>query len=286
MLVINHILFKFEQIEFRLLRVNYEPVKRGNIILIATDTNMKRKKASLFKKFGAIVLIGVFVAGCSITTPGRVNDPDEHENRKVHQFNKNLDENLVAPIAQAYGAIVPSSADSKVSNFAANLAIPGEILNSTLQLNFEDVATNTIRFAVNTIFGIGGIFDAATALGMEEDVETDFGETLYVYGFPEGQYFELPIYGPKSERATYGLVVDLFLDPINNLLPGSSRKVTIPAYVVDKVGDRNQYADVINSILYDSEDSYSAARTIYLQNRRFKLHGGVNLDELEDPYAD
>jgi len=286
MLVKNHIFIKFELIELRLLRVTYEPVKRPDNTLVNQRNKMKRMLLSVVTRTAQLALVGMIIAACSVTTPGIANDPDERANRKVHRFNKALDKNLVEPVAKVYGAVVPPSADSNISNFAANLAIPGEILNSTLQLNFEDVATNTIRFAVNTIFGIGGLFDAATALGMEEDVQTDFGETLYVYGFPEGRYLELPVYGPKTERATYGLVVDFFIDPINHLLPRGSQKITFPAYVVDKVGDRNQYSDVINGILYDSEDSYSTARTIYLQNRRFKLHGGINLDELEDPYAD
>ncbi len=214
-----------------------------------------------------------------------MHDPNESTNRKVHNFNKGLDKHLVSPVARAYGTVVPPSADSAISNLAEHIAIPGEVANSLLQLNIEAAVVNTIRFAVNTVFGLGGLYDFATAAGME-DIETDFGETLYVLGFPEGQYVELPAFGPSTERAAYGLVVDFFLDPLNSVLPKGSSKVTIPLYVVDKVGDRHQYADVINGILYDSEDSYITQRTIYLQNRRFKLNRGVNLEDLEDPYAE
>lgn len=230
----------------------------------------------------------VVLSACS-TTPSSnaINDPDEAENRKVHNFNKALDRNLVAPVARGYGKAVPLQADRAISNVAANLAIPGEILNSFLQFRMEDVIINTIRFTTNTILGVGGIFDTATAIGMEEDVETDFGETLAVYGFPEGKYLEVPVYGPRTERETYGLVVDFFLDPVGNFLPSSARKVTFPLYVVDKVGDRNEYDDAINGILYESEDSYVAARSLYLQNRRFKIGSSAdNLEDLEDPYED
>lgn len=255
-------------------------------MLVDLRSKMIREALILFCKPAGFVLVGIIVAGCSVTEPGTINDPYEQENRKVHRFNKALDKKLIDPVATAYGGVIPPSTDSKLSNFAAHLAIPGEIVNSTLQFNFEDVATNTIRFAVNTLFGLGGFLDAATALGMEEDVDTDFGETLYVYGFPEGEYMELPVYGPSTERATYGLVVDLLIDPLNHVLSRDPRKVILPAYVIDKVGDRNQYAAVINGILYESEDSYSTGRTIYLQNRRYKLNRGVSIDELEDPYAD
>jgi len=97
----------------------------------------------------------------------------------------------------------------------------------------------------------------------------------------------VPVYGPRTERETYGIVVDFFLDPVGNFLPSGSRKVTFPLYVVDKVGDRNEYDDAINGILYESEDSYVAARSLYLQNRRFQIGSAAdNLDDLEDPYAD
>ena len=74
--------------------------------------------------------------------------------------------------------------------------------------------------------------------------------------------------------------------PVGSVLPSSARKVTVPLFVADKVGDRNEFDDVISGILYESEDSYSTARSLYLQNRRFKLQGGdVDIDDLEDPYA-
>ena len=96
----------------------------------------------------------------------------------------------------------------------------------------------------------------------------------------------MPFYGPRTERETYGIVVDFFIDPVGNVLPSSARKVTFPLYIVDKIGDRHEYDDVINGILYESEDSYSTARSLYLQNRRFQLGGQVDLNDLEDPYAD
>ncbi|MEJ6709070.1 MAG: VacJ family lipoprotein [Amylibacter sp.] len=239
-----------------------------------------------FRALISVAALAVLAACSPPSSKTAIHDPDEAENRKVHNFNKALDKHLVAPIARGYGKTVPFEADRAISNVAANLAIPGEIVNSLLQFNLEDVATNTIRFATNTIFGLGGIFDAATAFGMEEDVETDFGETLAVYGFPEGRYLEVPVYGPRTERETYGLVVDFFLDPVGNFLPSEARQVTFPLYVVDKVGDRNEYDDAINGILYDSEDSYVAARSLYLQNRRFNIGSSAdNLEDLEDPYA-
>jgi phospholipid-binding lipoprotein MlaA len=39
-------------------------------------------------------------------------------------------------------------------------------------------------------------------------------------------------------------------------------------------GDRHDFAGTIEDVLYRSEDSYTALRSLYLQNRRFELRGG------------
>lgn len=240
-----------------------------------------------FPRLALLAFLPLLAAGCSVPPPGQdVWDPEEPVNRRVHEFNKQVDKKLYRPVAKGYGAVVPPLVDRGISNLADHLSIPGEIVNSAIQLNFEDVTINTIRFLTNTVFGLGGLYDFATAAGMDENVDTDFGETLYVYGFPEGVYLELPFLGPRTERDTYGLVVDFFLDPVGSLLPSRYRKVTLPLYVADKIGDRNEFDEVISGILYGSEDSYVTARSIYLQNRRFELQGGkVDVDTLEDPYA-
>ncbi|MCP5087136.1 MAG: VacJ family lipoprotein [Rhodobacteraceae bacterium] len=249
------------------------------------ETKMRHLVCKIIHKASLLCGAGVLVVACSVGEPGQIHDPNEAANRKMHEFNKRFDRNFVGPIAGAYGKAVPGGADSALSNLSEHVAVPGEIVNSLLQLNFEEAILNTIRFSFNTVFGLGGLYDFATVAGVE-DVDTDFGETLYVLGFPEGEYVELPGFGPSTERAAYGMVVDFFLDPLGRVLPKGSSKFTVPLYFVDKVGDRHNYAETVDSILYDSEDSYAIQRSIYLQNRRYKLEGGVSIDDLEDPYAD
>jgi phospholipid-binding lipoprotein MlaA len=138
---------------------------------------------------------------------------------------------------------------------------------------------------VNTFIGFGGILDPATELNIPNK-KTDFGETLYTWGVPEGAYIELPLLGPSTERAAVGIFVDTLLDPMNRILPKGSSKYTLSATVLDKIGDRNDLAGLVEGVLYGSEDSYAAQRLIYLQNRRFSLSGRLSEDELEDPYAE
>ena len=63
------------------------------------------------------------------------------------------------------------------------------------------------RFTINATFGIGGLFDVASNLGMPKPYE-DFGLTLVHYGIGKGPYLVLPILGPSSLRDSLGMGVD------------------------------------------------------------------------------
>jgi len=233
-------------------------------------------------------LLLVATLGLAACTPARVtkniNDPFELDNRKTHEANKRLDRTVLKPISHLYGEATSNSMSDGVENFASNLALPGMIVNNLLQLNLLDASANTFRFTLNTTFGLGGLFDVAAKNNLPER-PTDFGETLYKWGVPEGRYLELPFTGPSTERATLGMVVDTILDPVNRLVPAPQKYIGTAAKIMKKAGDRDKYGSLVDSVLYDSADSYAQARLIYLQARRHKLSGGINLDTLEDPYA-
>ena len=50
--------------------------------------------------------------------------------------------------------------------------------------------------------GLGGLIDPAAEMGLPYD-ETNFDETFYRWGLPEGGYWELPLLGPGTQRATH-----------------------------------------------------------------------------------
>ena len=54
------------------------------------------------------------------------------------------------------------------------------------------------------------MFDVATKLGFEREDE-DFGQTLAVWGAPNGAYVVLPLYGPSNVRDTVGTAGDMLL---------------------------------------------------------------------------
>ena len=142
--------------------------------------------------------------------------------------------------------------------------------NQSLQGRLLRASRNTLRFTVNATLGLAGLFDVASPLGLPED-ESDFGETLYVWGLPEGAYMELPVLGPSTERDAVGRFVDLFTDPLYYLLPSPDRYYGTGARVAAKVIKLDDYGDQIDALMNDSADSYAQLRLIWLQNRRFEL---------------
>ncbi|MEL6510240.1 MAG: VacJ family lipoprotein [Pseudomonadota bacterium] len=236
-----------------------------------------------------IALLGavVLVSACSTPSqPDGINDPFEQTNRQTHEFNRGVDRIVLRPTSNAYGTVVPERARNGIANFANTLNQPADVVNSLLQGRVENAGHSTFRFLVNAVFGLGGVLDPATDMGLE-DRDTDFGETLYVWGVPEGVYGELPIVGPVTERHAAGKVVDLFTNPLSTVLEGPQAAAQTTANVASGFGTRYRLSDTIDSILYDSADSYAQARVIYLQNRRFKLgvdSSGTDLDPFEDPY--
>ena len=54
---------------------------------------------------------------------------------------------------------------------------------------------------------------------------------------------------------------------------------------LDLMGKRHKYSDVIDVVLYKSDDSYSQSRQIYLERMRFNFERKLDDSVYEDPYA-
>ncbi len=223
------------------------------------------------------------LAGCSVAPQGaEFHDPYEATNRQIHAFNKSLDNAFVRPGGQAT-VMLPEAISAPVLNFADNVSLPGMVLNGVLQADVEGVVHNALRFIINSTIGLGGFFDPAGAIGVTEK-STDFGETLHVWGVPEGAYLELPLLGPSTQRDAAGELADILLNPLAFVGTPNQLKYGSYARIAEQVIDRGAIGDTIDSVLYESADSYAQARLIYLQNRRFEL-GQEAVDAYIDPYA-
>ncbi len=238
----------------------------------------------------AVVLAAGLVSACAGTPDANgINDPFEPTNRKIHGFNKGVDRMFVGPAAKGYG-VVPEPLKRAVGNVADTLDLPGDIANNLLQFRLADAGENSVRLLANLTFGVFGLVDFASYAGVEGK-PTDFGETLHVWGVGEGPYMELPLAGPSTARDTVGMLADLALNPVRLALPTKEANAATILKLFSRLGDRDRFSATVDSLLYESADSYAQARLLYLQNRRFELGqaaggAGASDDGFIDPYAD
>lgn len=235
-------------------------------------------------------LAGSFVAmlgGCvAAPDPNSLDhDPFKKNNQKAHEINVPVDRAVYGPVARAYGAAVPTPVREAVTNLRNNWRLPGQVIQYTLQGRGEEVAASTTRFLVNTLLGLGGVVDMATDMGLPYH-PTNFDETFYRMGLPEGGYVELPLGGPGTERDWTGYVLDQLVDPAWYVLPTGAGNALLVLSGLDLVNTRYELDTPINTLLHKSTDSYNAQRLAYVQNMRARLSGGTNVDQLEDVYAD
>lgn len=222
-----------------------------------------------FMKRAAAALILMTTAGCaSMNSPENaalgVNDPFESVNRDIHAFNKGFDRYALRPIAQGYDAATPGLFRLFISNALSHLELPRDFANHVLTAEFESAGRTLLRFAINTTVGAGGLLDPATDFEVEKE-NADFGKTLAVWGAGEGFFYSIPFLGPSTVRHTAGRVVDLAFAPTSYL---DEPLVPIGVGALAAVEARADNAGAIDSLLYDSVDSYSAVRSFYLNSRR------------------
>ena len=259
----------------------------GLLLMTSVAVSLAARPSLLRGGMGLAAL--VLLAACAQKpAPAGFNDPMEANNRQIHDFNRSVDSAVLRPLSSGFGDGPPGPVMQGVTNFAQNLDAPGAVVNNLLQGRPQYAIENTLRFALNTTIGIGGLFDPASAIGLNGKT-TDFGETLHVWGAGEGNYVELPFLGPSTERDMVGKIVDVGLNPLRYVVPKPERNILPVAKIASSLGDRARYSETVDSVLYDSADSYAQARLLYLQNRRFQLGqtvGDAGDDAFEDPYED
>lgn len=212
-------------------------------------------------------------------------DPFEAQNRAAHAVTVPVDRAVYGPVSRAYGTTVPQELRHGIRNLRDNWRLPGQAIQYTLQGRPVKVAESTTRFLANTLLGLGGFLDLATEMGLPYD-ETNFDETFHRWGVPEGGYLELPLVGPGTQRDWTGYVLDQALDPTWYVLPVAASNGLLVLGGLDLVNDRYELDPVLQSLLHESADGYTAQRISYIQNMRARLGGGTDVEQLEDVYAD
>ena len=230
----------------------------------------------------------IWSTGCATAQSADVaasdNDVLEPMNRHMYRINDFLDQTVAEPIADVYLEYMPKPIRNSISNFLDNVAYPNVILNDFLQGKGKQGLEDSGRFVVNSTFGLFGIWDMATHLGLEAHDE-DFGQTLGVWGLDETTYLVLPLIGPNSVRDAPGLGIST----LTNLLFYVSNPVAIPITVLGLVDRRARVADAVNFRDEAAIEPYLFTREAYLQRRKFLIHDGnppVENDEFLDEIFD
>ena len=240
-------------------------------------------------KLYSSILAAVFVlAGCATTGDPTPGDPFEGWNRGVTKFNDFADKAALGPLSKAYGAVVPDVAKQGIDNALFNLGEPITAINSALQGKPERALDASWRFLINTTVGIGGLFDPAKALGLEPHNE-DFGQTLAVWGVPDGPYLVLPFAGPSTVRDTFALPVDVALNPLTYPEYGNDEDVNLGVRAglisLGAINTRYNLSDQIE-LLEDQPSPYVALRDIYLSNRAAAIRDGAEQEDLFEDLPD
>ena len=242
---------------------------------------------SALKRWLAYVALAVVAAtstGCATGPNANPKDPLEPMNRSISRFNDSLDENVLKPVATTYKDSTPELLQKGVRNVFNNLSDIWSTVNNGLQLKGRDTAESLMRSVVNTVFGIYGIFDVATEIGLERHPE-DFGQTLGAWGVPNGPYVVLPLFGPSTLRDTAAMPVDTAADYVRNLNHVPTRNSAMAVRVVEKRADLLGASNLLSEAAIDK---YSFTRDAYLQYRRNQIYDGnpPDEDELVDPSAE
>ncbi len=222
----------------------------------------KLKKISTFM---AVALCAGMLSACA-TPKGSENsevsyDPIEPVNRGIFQFNYAVDSVIIKPISQGYGAVMPKRGKVMVSNFVSNIKEPVTFANSILQADANNSFCTLWRFLINSTVGVGGLFDAASEIGLKNR-ETGLGDTFAIYGADTGPYLMIPIFGPSSVRDGLGRLGDVFMDPISY----TNNPIFYSVIAVKTIEARERNMKLLNDI-YNSIDPYTTMRSVYTQYR-------------------
>ena len=202
-------------------------------------------------------------------------DPLKNLNQKTHNLNQALDLQVASPVARFYKRITPDFIEIGVTNFTQNVEDLSIGVNNILQGKIKSGFSDLGRFTINSTIGIAGFLDIASDMGLEKHDE-DFGQTLAVWGVPDGPYLVLPGLGPSTMRDTLAMIPDAFLTPLW-LIDHDRTSYSLTA--IDLIDTRARYLGLESVVI---GDEYLFYRDAYLQSRQFEIKDGQIEDDFDD----
>ena len=228
-------------------------------------------KTQKIRRVLGVALTAAFIGGLTgcASTANNPKDPYEGFNRAMFSVNEGIDV-VAKPIAQGYDAAAPLPVKAGIGNFFGNIYDVWTAVNNLLQGKGGDAMSDLGRVLINTTVGIGGVFDVASEMGLEKHAE-DFGQTLAVWGVPEGDYLYWPLIGPRTTRDTFGWLVDAAADPVWRVDDVALRNSLVGVHFIDLRASLLPTDKVVEQAAFDK---YNYIRDAYLQNRRSAVRDG------------
>lgn len=205
-------------------------------------------------------------------------DPLESWNRGVFSFNETVDVHVLKPVAEGYVKVTPQPVRTGVRNFFGNIGDVWSSVNLFLQGRLKEGAVSTMRVAVNSTLGLGGLIDLATPMRLDRFNE-DLGQTLGVWGAPSGAYIVWPLMGPSSVRDSANFVTSMTFSA-TTLIDGA-REDNL-ARLLNVVSTRAAYLSATDLLDSVALDKYAFTRDAYLQRRQSLIDQGRTPAEVEE----
>ncbi len=225
----------------------------------------------------ALLVAAGALAGCA-ASPTR-DDPFEPFNRAMYAVHEPIDEHVVRPFIDAYTKFVPSPVRQVISNFNNNIDDLFSAINDGLQGKPDKMGNDLGRVLINSGLGLGGMIDIASQIGVERGGE-DFGQTFGVWGFGQGPYIFIPVFGPTTVRDGSGWIVRLYWGPVG-YIPDVPFRNTL--YGLGAIDLRYQAQDAVSFVDQAALDRYAFIRRAYLQRRLYQVYdGSVPPDKKEE----
>ncbi len=199
-------------------------------------------------------------------------------NRRIFGVNSYLARNVFLPVSDAWHDWSWPATRTAAESFLNNLDEPRIFANNLLQGRFALARDTAGRFVANTVVGVAGLIDVATAMGLNRQ-SGDFGQTLYAWGMPAGPYLVVPLLGPSNPRDLVGFGADLIMDPFT--LFAASRgaaKAAAGRYAASLIDTGDHYLGVLKAADRDSLDLYAKIRSMACQHRAWELRHGEAAD--------
>ena len=216
-----------------------------------------------------------------LAAPKAVPDPLEPINRIFSALSQPVDRFVLRPAAMVYKNVLPRPARDGARNAISNLGEPIVFLNDVIQLRPKRAIRTLGRFLINSILGLGGIFDIAKRKPFHiEHHNNGFADTLGYIGIGPIMYVYLPVLGPTTLRDSAGSYGDSYFwdrnlhklihpngrSPYFRTQPKLGKSGTIIT-VISGLDQRAENDDDLRRFNSDSIDPYAALRASYLQDR-------------------